>query len=139
GMLFLLARARGLGEEEDPEPATVEVARVIGMPVEEAVDLLEEDGFKVDTVEEANEDFEAGSVCDQDPVAGFKAEEGSTVELKVSAGAELVPVPGVVDSPIDDARRLLSGEGFTVKEEPIPSEDVPVGIVVDQNPGAGEE
>jgi len=139
GMLFLLARALGLGEEDEPTPTIVEVTRVIGMPVEEAVDLLEEDGFKVETVEEPNEDFESGIVFDQNPVGGAKVDEGSTVTLKVSAGAELVPVPDVVDSPIDDARRLLSGEGFTVKEEPIPSEDVPVGIVVDQNPAAGQE
>lgn len=139
GMLFLLARALGLGEDDDPTPATVEVTRVIGLPVEDAVDLLEEDGFEVDTEEEPNEDFEVGIVFDQNPVGGAKVEEGSTVTLKVSAGAELIPVPDVVDSPIDDARRLLSGEGFAVKEEPIPSEDVPAGIVVDQNPAAGEE
>jgi serine/threonine-protein kinase len=139
GMLFLLARALGLGEDDDPEPATVEVTRVIGMPVEDAVDLLEGDGFEVDTIEEPNEDFDAGIVFDQNPVGGFKAEEGSTVTLKVSAGAELVPVPDVIGSQIDDARRLLSGEGFTVREEPIPSEDIPVGEVVDQNPAGGAE
>ena len=139
GMLFLLARALGLGEEEEPAAAIVEVTRVVGLPVEEAVDILEEDGFDVETVEEPNEDYEAGIVFDQSPVGGAKVDEGSTVTLKVSAGAELVPVPDVVDSHIDDARRLLSGEGFTVREEPIPSEDVPVGIVVDQNPPAGKE
>jgi eukaryotic-like serine/threonine-protein kinase len=139
GMLFLLARALGVGEDDDPAPATVEVTRVIGLPVEEAVDILEEDGFKVETREEPNEDFEQGIVFDQSPVGGAKVEEGSTITLKVSAGAELVPVPDVIGSQIDDARRLLSGEGFTVREEPIPSEDIPVGEVVDQNPSPNEE
>ncbi|HLT16729.1 MAG TPA: Stk1 family PASTA domain-containing Ser/Thr kinase [Acidimicrobiales bacterium] len=138
GMLFLLARALGLGQDDEPAAATVEVPRVIGLPVEEAIEILEGEGFDVDTVEEPNEDFEAGIVFDQDPVGGFKAEEGSTVTLKVSAGVEQIPVPDVVGSQIDDARRLLEGEGFRVREEPIPSEDVPVGEVVSQDPPGGE-
>jgi len=138
GMLFLLARALGLGEEDEPAVRTVEVPRVIGLPVEEATEILEREGFDVDAVEEPNEDFEAGIVFDQDPVGGFKAEEGSTVRLKVSSGAEQIPVPDVVGSQIDDARRLLEGEGFRVEEEPIPSEDVPVGEVVSQDPPGGE-
>src|SRR5690606_30756670 len=50
GMLFLLARALGLGQDDEPAAATVEVPRVIGLPVEEAIEILEGEGFDVDTV-----------------------------------------------------------------------------------------
>jgi serine/threonine-protein kinase len=138
-MLFLLAKALGLGEDDTPSAKLVEVPSVIGEPVASATATLEGLGFKVETSSEANDDQEAGNVFDQDPPRGEKIDEGSTVKLKVSAGAEAVPVPDVIGSQIDDARRLLSGEGFTVREEPIPDEDVPEGEVVDQNPGPNDE
>jgi serine/threonine-protein kinase len=75
----------------------------------------------------------------QDPERGQKVEEGSTIKLKVSAGATAVPVPDVIGSQVDDARRLLSGQGFVVKEEPIPDEQAPEGEVVDQTPGPNQE
>ncbi|MGQ0433843.1 MAG: Stk1 family PASTA domain-containing Ser/Thr kinase [Microthrixaceae bacterium] len=138
GMLFLLARALGVGGD-DTTATLVEVPNVIGQPVADATAALEDLGFKVETTSETNEDQEAGNVFDQTPARGERVEEGSTVSLKVSAGIEAVPVPDVIGSQVADARRLLSGEGFTVREEPIPDEDVPVGEVVDQTPGPNEE
>jgi len=138
GMLFLLARALGVGGN-DSTAALVEVPNVVGQPVAEATAALEDLGFNVETTSETNEDQEAGNVFDQSPARGERVEEGSTVSLKVSAGIEAVPVPDVIGSQIADARRLLSGEGFTVREEPIPDENVPVGEVVDQTPGPNQE
>lgn len=138
GMLFLLARALGVGGD-DTTATLVEVPNVIGQPVADATAALEDLGFKVETTSETNEDQEAGNVFDQTPARGERVEEGSTVSLKVSAGIEAVPVPDVIGSQVADARRLLSGEGFTVREEPIPDEDVPIGEVVDQTPGPNEE
>ena len=138
GMLFLLAKALGVGEDE-PTAALVEVPNVVGRPVAEATATLETLGFKVETSSEANEDQPKDTVFDQDPARGEKVEEGSTVRLKVSAGAEAIPVPDVIGSQIADARKLLSGLGFTVVEEPIPDEEIPVGEVVDQTPGPNEE
>jgi serine/threonine-protein kinase len=138
GMLFLLAKALGMGEKE-PEATLVEVPNVVGQPVADATATLEALGFKVETSSEANDDQPEGNVFDQSPVRGEKVDEGSTVTLKVSAGAEAIPVPSVIGSQVADARRLLSGLGFTVREEPIPDEEIPIGEVVDQTPGPNEE
>ncbi len=138
GVLFLLYRAAGFGEDTE-ETTLVEVPDVVGRPVGEAVQMLEARGFEVDTTEEPNEDVPKGSVFEQNPPRGTRAEEGSTVDLKVSAGAELVPVPEVIGSHIDDARQLLTAQGFQVTVEPIPSEDVPVDHVVDQTPSPQQE
>ena len=73
------------------------------------------------------------------PKSAQKVDEGSTVQLKVSAGAEAIPVPDVVGSQVEQARQLLTGQGFTVKEEQVVDEEAPVGEVVDQDPGPNEE
>ena len=138
GMLFLLAKALGVGDDDTPTAKQVEVPNVVGRPVAEATATLEALGFKVETTSEANDNEPEGNVFDQDPARGEKVDEGSTVRLKVSAGAEAILVPDVIGSQVDDARRLLTAQGFTVREEPIPAEEIPVGEVVDQSPGPNE-
>ncbi len=139
GMLFLLARALGLGEEDTPAVVQVEVQNVIGETIEEAQRILVGQGLEVAITTEANEDQPAGNVFDQDPRRGERVDEGSTVELKVSAGPAPAAVPDVVGFQIEQARQLLMAQGFTVVEEPRVSEDAAVGEVVDQEPGPGEE
>ena len=139
GMLFLLARALGLGEEDTPAVEQVAVENVIGQPVADAQRILEGQGLEVDITTEANQDQPAGNVFDQDPRRGERVDEGSTVELKVSAGPAPTAVPDVVGFQIDQARRLLVAQGFTVVEEPVVDEEAPVGEVVDQQPGPAQE
>ena len=139
GMLFLLARALGVGDTGTETAELVEVPNVVGLPVAEATAILERADFTVETTSENNADQEVGNVFAQDPGRGEKVDKGSVVQLKVSAGVETVPVPDVIGSQEADARRLLSGQGFTVRVEPIPDEDAPEGEVVDQTPGPNED
>ena len=136
GMLYLLSR-QFAGDNE--RVAQVEVPNVVGKPVADAQTILENDGFKVQVTQEANEDQAEGVVFDQDPEFGEKVDEGSTVTLKVSAGAEAIPVPDVIGSPVEQARLLLTAQGFTVVVEEVVDEEAPVGEVVDQDPGPNDE
>ena len=137
GMLYILARV--LNGDNDPVAAQVEVPNVVGEPVAEAQRRLQALGFEVRITEEANEDQDEGIVFDQDPDRGQNVDEGSTVLLKVSAGAEALEVPNVVGSQVAQARLLLTGQGFTVREEQVNDETAPVGEVVDQEPAANQE
>jgi beta-lactam-binding protein with PASTA domain/predicted Ser/Thr protein kinase len=137
GMLYLLAQQ--FTDDNETAADQVEVPNVVGQPVADAQRRLEDLGFDVDITQEANDDQEAGFVFDQDPDRGQRVDEGSTVRLKVSAGAEAIPVPNVIGSQVDQARLLLSGQGFTVKEEQVVDEEAPVGEVVDQAPGPNQE
>ena len=137
GMLYLLAQQ--FADDEEPSATQVEVPNVVGERVEDAQRILENLGFEVEITQEANEDQEEGFVFDQDPDRGQKIDEGSTVQLKVSAGAEAIPVPDVIGSQVEQARLLLTGQGFTVKEEQVVDEEAPVGEVVDQEPGPNQE
>jgi eukaryotic-like serine/threonine-protein kinase len=140
GVLFLLAQTLGLGED-DPDVALVDVRSVVDQPVETATQQLQADGFEVEAIPEANPDVEEGIVFAQTPEGGTQAEEGSTIELRVSAGAEPVEVPELVGMEIGEARRFLSTHPgrFTVREEPVADDAAPEGEVVDQSPAAGEE
>jgi serine/threonine-protein kinase len=138
GMLYLLAQQFN-GDDDGEDVAQVEVPNVIGEEVARAQEILEGRGFRVAVTQEANEEFDEGIVFDQDPGRGERVDEGSSVRLKVSAGAEAIPVPDVVGSPVAQARQLLEGRGFTVAIEEVNDEDAPVGEVVDQEPGPNEE
>jgi serine/threonine-protein kinase len=139
GMLFLLAQALGVGEDDGPDVVQVEVPNVIGRPVAEAQTVLENLDFEVEIVTEENDDQPEGNVFDQDPARGARVDEGSTVTLSVSAGAQAVPVPDVIGSQVEQARLLLTSQEFTVRVEEVNDEEAPVGEVVDQQPGPGQD
>src|SRR5690606_36353296 len=118
GMLFLLAKTLGLGTDDDT--ATMkEVPSVIGETLENATTRLDALGFGVDPTSEANDEFPAGTVFEQDPGPDTEAEEGSTIKLKVSAGAEAKPVPDVVGRDIEEARDIIEEADFVVRETPV--------------------
>ena len=140
GMLFLLAKALGVGETDQPLVAQVEVPGVVDETLEQAQIILAAKNLKVSIVQEANDDKAAGIVFSQNPERGKKVDEGTTVELKVSSGSAAILVPNVVGSQIEQARLRLSAEGFTnVREEPTVDEEAPIGEVVDQEPGSAQE
>ena len=137
--VYVLTGTLGLRGGSTAAVAQVEVPTVVGLPLADARQQLEALKLKVTVTEAANEDQPAGNVFDQTPKRGEKVDEGSTVALKVSAGATAVPVPSVIGSQIDQARALLEAQGFTVKVDDVVSEDAPLGEVVDQDPGANQD
>ena len=64
------------------------VPDVIGFPVEEAVDLLQSEGFTVETRDRPTAQYPPGVVVDSDPAPGDRTREGSPVILFVSVRAE---------------------------------------------------
>ena len=129
GLLAILLINR-LGTEQ------VRVPAVTGTDVERAADELEAAGFEVDVDEFAN-DAPRGRVLEQDPRGGEEADEGSTVNLSVSAGPGKAVVPDVVDQPVGEAIDELEDAGFMVKPERETSADVDEGNVIRSSPSAG--
>jgi serine/threonine-protein kinase len=139
GMLFLLAKTLGLGEDDNGTGTLIEVPKVVGEQVDAATTTLEASGFKVATTTEANDQFDAGIVFAQDPEFGTKLAKDSTVNLKVSGGAEVIPVPDVVGSTQEEATATLEAAGFTVRVTPEPDADAAEGEVVRQSPAGGQD
>jgi beta-lactam-binding protein with PASTA domain/tRNA A-37 threonylcarbamoyl transferase component Bud32 len=96
-----------------------------------ATQVLEEAGFEVELAERTDPVVPQGQVSGTDPEAGAQARRGSTVQLFVSLGPQLLDVPQVVGLPEADARAQL-GEFFTVVDAATPqfSGDVEAGVVI---------
>jgi beta-lactam-binding protein with PASTA domain/tRNA A-37 threonylcarbamoyl transferase component Bud32 len=133
GMLFILARTLGLGDD-DNDVRQVEVPNVIGEPVEQATQTLEGLKFKVETTTAPNDEFDEGEVFETTPAKGEKVDEGSTVTLRVSGGGELATVPGVIGQQLEDAQAAIEAAGFTVRIESQEKDNAEENEVVDQDP-----
>ena len=111
-----------------------EVPTVTGLPAEEAVQKLADDGFEARQTE-VSATQAPGTVVAQDPTAGSMLAKGGTVSLSVSK-ARPAPVPNVVGSSEDTASKTLRAAGFAVNVATVPSAQ-PEGVVVAQSPPAG--
>ena len=99
------------------EPTTVEVPSLVGKSRKDAVTLLSAAGLQVGTQQEKpSDDFEPGQVIDQDPNALTQAVPGSKVNLIISTGEALVPVPNVNGKTAQEAKTILEKAGFDYKE-----------------------
>ena len=76
-----------------------------------------------------------------DPLAGKRLPLGSEVNLVVSTGVPVLPVPNVTGMAPDDARRELEEAGFLVEPEveTRPSTEEDAGSVVDTDPTPGAQ
>jgi penicillin-binding protein 1A len=106
----------------------VEVPSVVGFPIDEAIDILNNSGFNVDQVEEPTRQYPPGFVVFQAPGGGQQAREGSTVTLTVSVrrgsgggggggGGEdddRVTMPDVLGKTRAEAEKILQDKGFVV-------------------------
>jgi len=88
-------------------------------------------------------DVPAGQVADQTPAAGTTVPGGSMVTISVSAGPQASPSPGasavpdVTGETKDDALAALEQGGFAAVITEQPSDTVPAGEVISQNPKGG--
>ena len=136
-LLFLLGRSLGIFGESST--GKVDVPTVIDLPVAEAQDRIRQAGLEPDTKTEPNASVPENTVFDQNPKGGAEAERGSKVEIKVSSGKPLKPVPDVVGLDFREASRILQEAGFTVDRVDEPSDDKPVNEVLSQDPEADED
>jgi serine/threonine-protein kinase len=135
GVLYLAAQAMS---NDDPPAAQVTVPAVIGVQQDVAQQMLRDVKLEPKVETEASAE-PVGQVLDSSPKPTEEVEEGSTVTLIVSGGPSTVEVPGVTDKPIEEARQILQDAGFEVSETPTPSDDVPEGTVISQDPEAGAQ
>ncbi|WP_029088707.1 Stk1 family PASTA domain-containing Ser/Thr kinase [Brevibacterium album] len=111
-----------------------------GQDPDEAVALIEEAGFEVETVEAHSDSVPAGRVLGADPAGGAELRPGDTVTLTLSQGEELFTVPDVTGSAEADARITLESSGMVLgKITREFSDEVPDGSVISQGVGGEEQ
>ncbi|MFS0874539.1 Stk1 family PASTA domain-containing Ser/Thr kinase [Solibacillus isronensis] len=120
-------------------PNRVVVEDVTDMTVEEAIRILEEQGFVIGEQEERNnEEIESGNIIETNPQAGREREKGTTVDLIVSIGKEMTKMEDFIGKQRDEVKDALEEfNDYEFKEEY--SSDRPAGEIIAQTPEAGEE
>ena len=93
----------------------VEVPNVVGKNVDVARDQLEDLGFKVNVVEEPDDDADIGEVIKQSKAGGSEVSQDETIVLTVSSGKDSIKVPNVVGMSEDTAADELVNAGFKVQ------------------------
>jgi eukaryotic-like serine/threonine-protein kinase len=117
-------------------PRQVEVPDVVGEPADDATTRLADEGLTPRTVEEFDEEVEAGLVLSSNPRAGTLLDETSEVTLVVSRGPRPIEVADVRGRPLDEATTLLGADGLEVEvAERRYDEQVAAGIILSQDPG----
>ena len=120
----------------DPGTRTVTVPDVTQMTVKAADNRLTSAGLQLGSVRRVNSDkVEKGRVISQDPAAQGTVDEGTDVNLTVSAGSEMVTVPFILGDTKAEAEDKLSGAGLNAKFETRDSAE-PRGQVLETNPTA---
>ena len=138
GLLFLLARNAGDSGDKKDETPQVAVPGVVGTPVDQATAALKAKGFQVKAVSETSEQ-PPNQVTKQDPTAGTKADQGSTVTITFSGGPQTVAVPNVVGKTEVEASQAITAAGFVVNTKDVEDDKVEEGKVVRQSPAANSK
>ena len=123
------------------EPPLIELVDFMGVDAAEAIELLEEQGFKPLKRKEPSYVLEPGLVTRTDPAAKTQLTAGQTVYVYVSTGPEIVerPVPNVVGLEISRAKELMEQQGFkNVRYEQVESQK-PKDEVIYQSVGKNKE
>jgi serine/threonine-protein kinase len=115
------------------------VPTVQGLKLEVAEQLLKESMLVLGEVkEEFSNEFPQGFIMRSTPAAGERIKRNSQVTLFVSKGIEQIALSDYKGKSGEQALNELTEAGFDVKTKYVFSEDLPVGAVISQTPGAGE-
>jgi beta-lactam-binding protein with PASTA domain/predicted Ser/Thr protein kinase len=105
-LVALLLLGGGLAAYLLTRPAKAVVPQVVGETLSVASAQLQNAGFAVSTIN-VPDDHPGGFVLRQDPQAGVKAKQGSTVTLTVSSGPGNATVPPVDGMPLSQAEKAI--------------------------------
>lgn len=115
------------------------VPDVVGLRLDAVQSQLEELGLEVVVNKEVSDDVEAGYIISQDLEEDTVIEDGMTITLTVSSGAQKVTVTDVRNQTADHAISALEAQGFHTSKEYEYSDSVTEGNVIKTNPAAGSE
>lgn len=139
GGTIILTISLGIDPSAGIEQVPVEVPKLVGVTLEEAMKKAEEAGVVLSVKEKCySTEYKENVVMEQSVQAGTEILKGSTVELVVSLGEEIVKVADVVYKEETAAQEALEKQGLKVEVKYTESETVAEGLVINQSPKAGE-
>gem|GEM_PF-1155294 len=118
--------------------ATRPVPNLLDRPLDEAGRALESAGLIArDTVQETHPTVATGHVIWQDPPAGVRVPEGTSVHLVISRGSPRIPVPDVSGYDAQLARLLVEAAGLRVGRVESVQTAAPRNVTVNTRPPPG--
>ncbi len=117
-------------------PKQVPVPSVLGEKADRAAATLGDKGFQVVRNPEPSRK-PLDTVLAQDPRAGTRVDEGSTVTITISGGPGKATVPAVTGKQVAEAKRLLSKQGFQSVTTTSRHSSQPSGTVTQSDPPPG--
>ena len=119
-------------------PTLVEIPDLTGSEQAQALEDLQNLGFKVGIENSADPSVPAGSVIRTQPQSNTIVNPDSLVTIIVSVGPEAFPIPYVLDIETERAVYVVEESGFILGQLlEINDDNVPRGFVISQNPVAG--
>lgn len=88
--------------------------------------------------EDFNTEYEAGQIYRQSPSAGKSVKKGSTVQVWVSAGGQMIPIPTFTNQEATAVYAKLVSLGLKYSTTEIASDTIAEGSVVRTSPDAGQ-
>lgn len=119
---------------------TTRAPDLAGLPVEEARQLLRDQGLEIRIEENGRYDdaVPADHVVRQDPADGALVKRGSGVVVVPSLGPQRIPVPDLDGQGLQSAQVLLAASGLALgRTVEVFAEERSAGMVVGQQPTAG--
>ncbi|HEY8600347.1 MAG TPA: PASTA domain-containing protein [Thermomicrobiales bacterium] len=126
-----------------PTPSATATAALVSVPdlsgktLTEAKAVAEEVGFLVEQVGAQYSDRPVGQVVTQQPGVGKQLARGGTITVILSRGPQAVTVPDVKGQGYAQAVGQLEAAGLVAVRRDVASRNVPKGVVIDQDPLAG--
>jgi serine/threonine-protein kinase len=119
--------------------ALVEIPDLTGQTQAEATAALKALGLAVLITKQASADVPTGQVIAVRPNPGGRVPSGTTIELQISTGPNVVAIPSVQGSAVGNATAQLEALGLLVSTVEDVSDSVAEGNVISQAPSAGVE
>lgn len=118
---------------------TTHVPNVVGKPLDEAIQILEETGLEGKKSDvRPDKQYPEGIVVVQNPFADAEVKFGRGVYLTISGGEALVSVPGLRGRSVRDATFTLERYGLVLGSTRYEtSDELPQGTVIDQDVAEG--
>ena len=119
-------------------PTLIEIPDLTGSEQAQALEDLQNLGFKVGIENSADASVPAGSVIRTQPPSNTIINPDSLVTIIVSVGPEAFPIPYVLDIETERAIYVVEESGFKLGQLlEVNDENIPRGFVISQNPVAG--
>jgi serine/threonine protein kinase len=136
-LVLLALAAIGVGVYLTAFGNKVDVPNLEGRKASDAADVAHRRGLEIAFVARVSDDVPRDEVIKQDPPAGERVKEGSTVTAVISSGRGEAPVPAVVGQSESDAVDAIRAAGFKTRINEAFSDSVPKGEVISTSPEGG--